>query len=122
MSRETGFLPTVVDLIWRRDRGCCARCGRGLVFERRGVDWAIHHRCPRGAGGVGKRAAWVNGAANGVVLCTGCHEWVESNRKLARADGWLLSRLGVDRASDVAIPHALHGLVWIDDEGGVRTA
>ncbi len=119
MSAPVGFPPRVVDLIWTRDKGCCARCGRGLVRERRGVDWAIHHRCPRGAGGAGKKVPWVNQAANGVLLCNDCHTAVERDRAAARVVGWLISRLSkTARARDIAIPHALHGVVYLDDDGG----
>ncbi|MDF2555768.1 MAG: hypothetical protein K0R60_1663 [Microbacterium sp.] len=122
MSAPVGFPPRVVDLIWTRDKGSCACCGRGLVRERRGIDWAIHHRCPRGAGGAGKRATWVNRAANGVLLCNDCHARIEANRRHARTLGWLVSRLGSDRSRDIAIPHALLGAVYLDDDGGWTSA
>lgn len=122
MSAQTGFAPAVVEKIWTRDRGCCARCGKGLVRERRGIDWAIHHRAPRGQGGAGVKAAWVNRAANGVCLCNDCHRAVEAARSLARAVGWLVSRLSPTRPCDVAIPHALLGVVYLDDDGGWEAA
>jgi len=115
--RETGFPAAVVDLIWDRDKGSCARCGRGLARYRRGSDWAIHHRRPRGIGGSGKRSPWVNLPANGVCLCTGCHEWVEANRRDAIAAGWLVSALGTARPTDIPVAHALHGFVRLDDAG-----
>lgn len=122
MTRDTGFPADVVELIWDRDKGSCARCGRGLVRERRGVDWAIHHRAPRGVGGAGKKAAWVNRASNGVCLCTDCHNAVERDRAAASIVGWLVSRLSTDRPTDIAICHALHGVVYLDDDGGVTRA
>ena len=89
MTRKVGFPPVVADAIFDRDRGCCARCGKGLSRARRGVDWAIHHRRPRGAGGAGKRSPWVNLPGNGVCLCNDCHEWVEKPRASAIVTGWL---------------------------------
>lgn len=118
MSAPVGFPPSVVELIWKRDRGCCARCGLGLVRERRGETWAIHHRAPRGTGGAGKRATWVNRAPNGVCLCNTCHAEVERDRAAARVVGWLVSRLSQHRPRDLAIPHAIHGVVYLDDDGG----
>lgn len=118
MSAEKGFAQHVVDLIWARDRGRCARCARGLHPLRRGIDWAIHHRAPRGRGGAGVKAPWVNEPANGVCLCTTCHNDVESDRKVALVQGWLVSRLSIIRPSAIAIDHALHGLVYLDNDGG----
>ena len=47
----------------------------------------VHHRRPRGQGGS-------NDPANLLHLCgsgtTGCHGYIESNRTVARANGWLL--------------------------------
>lgn len=120
--RDTGFPPAVADDIWRRDRGCCARCGRGLVRERRGDTWAIHHREPRGRGGAGRARWWVNLAANGVLLCARCHDEVESDRAAAIAAGWLVSALGITRPDKITIPHALHGSVRLDNRGGWELA
>jgi hypothetical protein len=118
MTRDTGFPADVVELIWDRDKGGCARCGRGLHRDRRGPDgdWAIHHREPRGRYGI-KGRPWVNQAANGVCLCNVCHEWVEANRRVAIDTGWLVSALGIRRPADVAIQHARHGLVRLDNQG-----
>lgn len=54
----------------------------------------IHHRTPRGMGGT--RVKEINEPANLIVLCgsgtTGCHGWVESNRKEAFDLGLLVRR------------------------------
>lgn len=116
----SGFAPVVFARIWDRDQGCCARCLRQLDPSRRGVDWSVHHRCPRSSGGT--RRLWVNEAANGLLLCgsgtTGCHGWVESNRAEARVQGFLVSANGRLNASEVAVTrHALLGSVWLEDDG-----
>lgn len=121
----TGFAPAVVDRIWTRDQGCCARCGRALRREGRGVEWSVHHRCPRSTGGT--RRLWVNEAANGVLLCgsatspEGCHNAVESNRDQGRAQGFLVSANGRLRADEVAVRHVLYGLVLLTDAGWFLT-
>lgn len=122
MNHKLGFPADVAELIWTRDRGSCARCGRGLVREARGTSWAIHHRQPRGHGGAGKRRWWANLSANGVCLCSWCHETVEANRKDGIRDGFLVSALGIQRPEEVAIKHALFGVVRLDDHGGWELA
>ena len=77
---------------------------------------------PRSAGGAGKRAQWVNRASNGVCLCNDCHAAVEKDRAFARDVGWLVSRISITRPVDIAIPHILHGVVYLDDDGGVTRA
>jgi hypothetical protein len=122
MTKDTGFPKAVVDLIWARERGACARCGRGLARERRGIDWAIHHREPRGRGGAGKRRTWVNLPSNGLVLCTACHEWVERFRVNALDLGLIVSALGVARPTEVPVVHALYGRVLLNNDGGLKRA
>lgn len=114
------FTPAVVEVIWSRDNGSCVICSRGLHLSERGQSWSIHHRSPRGMGGT--RLTWVGLPANGVVLCgtgtTGCHGKVESDRKTAYGNGWLVRRNGLLYPSDV--PFLYRGeLVLLDDEGGI---
>lgn len=103
-----------------RDMGACARCGRHVAHLERGIAWSIHHRRPRGAGGTS--LAWVDEAANQIILCgsgtTGCHGWVESNRSEARAQGFLVPLLGRWKADEVAITHKTLGVVYLTDDGG----
>ena len=53
---------------------------------------SIHHRKPRKMGGT--RRPDINFLPNLVLLCgtgtTGCHGWIEANRKAAKATGWLV--------------------------------
>ena len=111
----TGFKADVVAMIVVRDLGCCVRCGSHVAHLERGRDWAIHHRRPRGAGGTS--VEWVNRAANGVVLCTACHGWIESHRTAAIEAGWLISQNGRLRAVDVPLTHVTLGRVFLTDEG-----
>lgn len=112
----TGFAPAVEAQIIARDLGCCARCGGHVVHLERVRAWVIHHRRPRGSGGT--VIVWVNLAANGIVLCVRCHEWVESNRRKARELGFLVLLNGIEKADEVPIEHKTLGLVLLNDEGG----
>jgi hypothetical protein len=116
----SGFTPRAEQLILTRDGGNCVRCEKHVVYMQRGIAWSIHHRRPKGRGGTS--LAWVNAAANGVVLCgsgtTGCHGEVESQREQAIADGLLVSANGRLKADEVPIKHARLGLVLLNDEGG----
>ncbi len=133
MSVKPGeFSPEVVQVIWERDRGCCAKCGRRLREYMRGQlgpigGWSVQHREARGAGGVGRKGArpWLTRASNGVLLCgdgtTGCHGDVETReRAAARELGFVVSATGIRRPASVPILHALYGWVLLDDEGGYR--
>ena len=52
----------------------------------------VHHRQPRGMGGVHGAAARVaNSAANLLALCRGCHDGIESNREEAQGLGRLVT-------------------------------
>ena len=110
------------DLVWDRDRGSCVRCGVALVGAR-GLSWSGHHRRPRGSGG--SKLKWVDLPANIILLCgsgtTGCHGWCESHRVMARASGWLVPLNGVRLPSEVPVHHSLHGVVILDDMGGVTS-
>lgn len=114
-----GFSPRVELLILQRDGGNCVRCGVHVIYMTRGIGWSIHHRRPKGRGG--SSLAWVNAAANGIVLCgsgtTGCHGEVESHREDAMRDGFLVSANGRLRADEVPTRHQRLGLVLLIDDG-----
>jgi hypothetical protein len=116
------FTDKTVATIWDRDHGRCAWCGEPVAGER-GVDWSVHHREPRGSGG--SKLAHVSGAANGVLLhgsgTTGCHGRVERERAEAERRGFLVSRHGRERPSNVPIMHAVHGRCLLDDNGDKHT-
>lgn len=108
----TGFTPKTRALIHTRDGGCVV-CGRSDGLN-------IHHRTPRGMGG--SKAAWVNQAPNGVVLCgsgvTGCHGRVESDRAWAESNGYIVRR-GLALPEHVPVQHVRYGEVWLTRDGRV---
>jgi 5-methylcytosine-specific restriction protein A len=65
-----------------RDGDYCQRCGR--------QGQQIHHRKPRGMGGTSD--PMINNPANLVLLCQDCHMWIERNREVGYAQGWLVHR------------------------------
>ena len=96
------FSPIARALILDREGGACFRCGLRVVWwptdDHRSPDvisaYSIHHRRPRGMGGSSLEAS--GHPSNGLTLCgsgtTGCHGWVESHRRQALADGYLLEQ------------------------------
>ena len=90
--RSTGPSPAVRQLVWERDGDCCVRCGLygGYAFPQH----ALHHRRPRGMGGTRHEA--INSPANLITLCHKCHEFIESRRVWAIADGYLIPQGGDD--------------------------
>lgn len=118
---DGSFSRGTVQAIWDRDKGCCAWCGTPITGER-GVNWSVHHREPRGMGGT--TSGYVGRPSNGVLLhgtgTDGCHGYIEQNRDEADDKGFLVSRIGIERPSNVRIEHAVHGLCLLNDDGTVR--
>jgi 5-methylcytosine-specific restriction protein A len=103
----TGFSPRTRKLIYERSQGLCESCARP------GAE--IHHRRPRGMGG--SQDPQTNTAANGVLLCSGCHRWAESHRTKALMDGLLL-RQGQNPGD---IPVRYRGAwAYLTEDGTVR--
>lgn len=101
----TGFPKPVRDIITRRSRGVCERCGTNPAVQ-------IHHRRPRAMGGT--RRPESNLAANGLHVCPGCHCAIESDREEALKHGWLV-RQGQEPWT---VPVFRMGeWVWLDDNG-----
>src|SRR5512139_3902605 len=97
----TGFPNRVRDVIAEREGGRCARCGTSILSGGH-----MHHRRPRQRGGT--KSSTTNGPANGLHLCPGCHDWIESNREAARRDGWLLYQ----NQDPAQVPVAYRGSYW----------
>lgn len=91
---------------------CCEVCGRVLAVPNGdGMAWVYdhswHHRRPRGKGG--DRDPALNTPPRLLLVCghdnsTGCHGLIESQRVLAKDNGWLVAR-PTDPAS---VPVELH--------------
>lgn len=104
----TGFSKLVREIIFDRADGCCERCGR------RTYDMQAHHRRPRGAGG--SRRPETNQPANGLLLDSECHLWVESNRAAALSDGLLVAQ----GDTPATVPVFRRGVyVWLGDDGSI---
>ena len=93
----------------QRDGWACVRCG-----VRGGVQFSVHHRRPRGAGG--SRDPHTDCPCNLLTLCMADHGWVESRRADALAQGWLV-RQG---QSPSMVPVATRdGTLYLDCDGGM---
>jgi 5-methylcytosine-specific restriction enzyme A len=114
-SKPAGVTPDTRAVVLARADGRCERCGK---FPD---TYSLHHRRPRGMGGVsGDRAEVTNSPANLIVLCGSatsagdCHPWVESNRLAANELGLLLFQHQDPRTE----PVTLHvGRVLLTDDG-----
>lgn len=76
-----------------------------------------HHRRPRGMGGSSQPDT--NQSANLICLCSPCHNWIESNRKQALENGWLVTQAQIP--SEELVMWRGH---WtkLDNEGGLTRA
>lgn len=103
-----GFSVQIRQLIVQREGGRCA-----LYLSHAGEQ--IHHRRPRGRGG--SQRAETNGAANGILVCPWCHDWIEHNRGYAMKLGLLVP--SYRRPADVPI---LYRGEWmrLSDDGGLN--
>ena len=110
-ARSDGsFSPIIREKIIERAGGCCERCARG------GRWFEVHHRSPRGMGGVDNE--WTGLASNGLLLCGRCHRWVEANRPESIEHGWLVQH-GDDPELQPVLLHSGQ-LVLLDRDGSYR--
>lgn len=97
--RGTGPTAATVELVLER-AGYACEVGGHEIGDVRGVDYSLHHRAPRQAGGT--RDPRYNQPANLLVVCghgtSGCHQVVEQHRIAAYEAGWLVHR-GQDPAN-----------------------
>lgn len=108
----SGPTPSVRKTVYRRDEGCCVRCGKYVydVHGEHGVTvFSIQHRKARGMGG--SKDPLINSPENLILLCgsgtTECHGWVESNREEARAQGYAISQY--EDPALVPVSHPFYG-------------
>ncbi len=121
----TAIRPTkkTVDRVIERDEGRCAYCGEE-VWGQRGFDWSVQHRRPAGIGGDPRAESH---AAGNLVLLHGhalsrCHGWAESHRTAAEELGLLIPTQAVQPPSTWPITHAVHGRVFLLDDGSWEAA
>lgn len=117
--RSTGPSPEVVRVVAKRDEGRCAVCGE-RVTGTRGLDHSVHHRLGRKRGGT--QRPWVNFPSNLILLCghgsAGCHLKVGTEGWWARDNGFVV-REGRWLPTQVLVEHAVHGPVYLLDDGGI---
>ena len=99
-------------IVRARAQDRCERCGTSTLT----AGSQVHHRHPRKVGGA-RRNPWINLPGNLLNLCPGCHEWIEHHREDARDCGWLVP-MGATISRDAPMLHALHGWVYLTDDGG----
>lgn len=117
------FTAEVVDQVFARDHGCCAKCGRQWDRDYgRGQlgGWDMQHRMARGKGGSKKNAA-VGDVSAAIILCRTCHHDIEVKHRVdAFAQGFAVSRIGIRQPWEVPIKHAVHGWCLLTRSGGVE--
>jgi 5-methylcytosine-specific restriction protein A len=107
--RNTGPTDKVRQAVYARANQSCERCGTSAG------PFNVHHRKPRGMGGT--RDVSINFATNLVLVCgngssggdSTCHGWIETNRRKALADGWLVPRTAVPADTPVKV----YGHGWV---------
>lgn len=119
--RDTGPDEETVAGLFERDGWRCGKCG-GAITGTRGWDWSVSHRRPRRAGGdprpdtnLPSNLELLHGSAT-----TLCHGDVESHRGDAYLSGHLLH--DGDVPSQEPVNHAVHGWVYLTDDGRVEQA
>lgn len=117
------FTDAVIDLVFKRDHGKCAKCGRqwDRDYGRNELGgWDMQHRMARGKGGSKNNPA-VGDVSNAVILCKTCHHEVEVKfRNDGFEQGFCVSRIGIRQPWEVAIRHAVHGWCLLTQAGGVE--
>lgn len=116
--RDTGPDRTTRELVLERDEYRCAVCGRALLEQQA----SIHHRRNRGSGGSSTPA--INSPANLLAVCgtgtTGCHGWIGASPAEAADHGYVVSLNSLEAPADVPVVHAVHGVVYLLEDGTLR--
>lgn len=104
MDIPTEFL-AVRPLVILRAHGVCEGCGEVRADE-------VHHRQPRGMGGVhGAAAAVSNSPSNLLALCVRCHALTEEELEWAEEVGWRVPHPTVP-AVKAALLYTVWGRDW----------
>lgn len=104
--------PHVGRLVVGRDGQCVARATHTMAK----VGEQIHHRRPRGMGGT--RVSDSGCASNLIWVCRACHEWIESHRESAVANGWVIVH-GMERPQTLPLLY-LGRWMYLTDDGLVK--
>lgn len=102
----TEFSKAVKEIMLARSGGLCELDGCGPVE-------AYHHRAPRGRGG--SSLPWIGLAANGFAISNACHDRIESDRLVAKDNGWLVPRNGTKTAADSKVLRRGQWVLLADD-------
>lgn len=117
-GKDTGPPVPTRELVLERDEYRCVVCG-AVIF---GQPWSVHHRRNRGSGGSSDPA--INSPANLLLVCgtgtTGCHGWIGERPEEARDEGYAVSLNSRQDPASVPVHHAVHGLIYLTDDGGWR--
>ena len=117
-GRDTGPDRATRDLVMERDDWRCVACSKVVLNQ----PYSLQHRQARGMGGTSDPAA--NSPVNLIVLCgtatspDGCHFWCEERNTEARDLGYWVPSW--EDPATVPVHHAVHGLVYLTDDGEVR--
>jgi hypothetical protein len=118
--RDTGPDRSVKAIVDERDDWTCACCGNSVY----GRPFSRQHRVARGMGGTSLK--WKNRAGNIVLLCGsatspgGCHLACEQRDERMHELGFWLEQS--QRPWLEPIAHAVHGWVYLLDDGTVMDA
>jgi hypothetical protein len=105
MASVSAFTRETKEAVLKRANFKCERCGVGPASQ-------AHHRTPRRAGGSGNDELAL--PSNCIVLCSKCHDVVESRRKVAAQMGYLVGY----GSHPVEVPVYLwHGWCYLNDDG-----
>ena len=118
------FADEVVDQVFVRDHGCCAKCGHQWDrYSGRGLLWSVHHRAARSMGGA-KKSSTVGDVSNALIVCghgtIGCHRDIETFKTDSFVNGFIVSVIGIRKPWEVPIKHAVHGWCKLTRDGGVE--
>lgn len=122
--KDTGPSKATRKAVLDRAEGCCEVCGVELYVHGRWVDaHSVHHRRPRGMGGDPRPNT--NSPANLLLVCgsgiTGCHGLLESMRRHALENGWLVHTAVPDPAAVSVWLHTHQRAVWLTHDGHTTT-